>query len=157
VFQLNAPSYNINAGDIAHQYRDIPTIVEYRTDRLGNFGSGQPSGGHLIQQRLEQVMILPVHERDGRVDTKRFGKMSAPQIQRPVPPHASRLRFEEAGLKESHTAARNPSAQDTVQKFIIKFANFDCCMATQWSNVRKQIEVFIVLVLSAFAFTDAFF
>ena len=35
-------------------------------DRLRDFGRGEAGGRHLIQQRLEQVMILPIDEGDVR-------------------------------------------------------------------------------------------
>jgi hypothetical protein len=49
------------------QHRDVGAVGQDAADGLCNFRRGQPARRHLIQQRLEQVMIRPVHDREARV------------------------------------------------------------------------------------------
>ena len=52
---------------VVEQHRDSGPVGENGADRLRDLRRGQPGGGHLIEQRLEQMVILPVNERDARV------------------------------------------------------------------------------------------
>ena len=48
------------------QHRDAGPVGEDGADGLRDFRRRESGGGHLIQQRLEEVMILPVNQRDAR-------------------------------------------------------------------------------------------
>jgi hypothetical protein len=55
-------------------------VGKNRANRLRDFRRGETSGGHLIEQWLEQVVILPVKERDPRrAVVERLTKRQAPE------------------------------------------------------------------------------
>ena len=52
---------------IVHQNGNVAAAREDGTNGLGDFGRGKLAVGHLIQQRLEQMVIHSVHQCDARV------------------------------------------------------------------------------------------
>ena len=54
----------IDPGHLVEQYGGVPLAAQYGADRLGNVGRRQCRGRHLIEQRLEEVVIVPVNDRD---------------------------------------------------------------------------------------------
>jgi hypothetical protein len=42
----------------------IPLLSEYRSDRNGDIGGIQTGRGNLVQERLEQMVVPPVDDRD---------------------------------------------------------------------------------------------
>jgi len=50
--------------DVIQQHRDVGLVRENGSNRLGNVRRRQPGRGYLVKQRLEQVMILPIDQRD---------------------------------------------------------------------------------------------
>ena len=57
------PVREIEIHHLVEQNRDIRAIGEDGANRLGDFGGRKAGSGDLIEQRLEQVMIGPVHQR----------------------------------------------------------------------------------------------
>lgn len=57
-------SGDIDAGDFAHQHRDVFLFVENMPDRRGNRRCRQARRRHLIQQRLKQMVIAAIDHRD---------------------------------------------------------------------------------------------
>src|SRR3546814_3277314 len=49
---------------VAHDHPDIAIVAEQRTDRDGDIGRVERGGCNLIEQRLEQMIITPVDQRD---------------------------------------------------------------------------------------------
>ncbi len=61
----------INACDCAQQHACVALAPDQATNRSSDVGRRQPGGRHLIEQRLKEVMVLPVDQGDVR---RRFGK-----------------------------------------------------------------------------------
>jgi hypothetical protein len=59
----------VHSSDLGHRYRHVALAPEQMADRRGDVARRQCGRRHLIQQRLEEVMIRPVNNRDadGRV------------------------------------------------------------------------------------------
>jgi hypothetical protein len=53
-----------DAGDIAEQHGEVGLLPQDGADRLRDVGRGETGGGDLVEQWLEEVMILPVDDRD---------------------------------------------------------------------------------------------
>jgi hypothetical protein len=62
-FVFNQPR---EARDTVEEPRDVRLVGKNGANRLRDFGRGEASGGHLIEQRLKQVVILLVKECDAR-------------------------------------------------------------------------------------------
>ncbi len=54
---------DVEAGRLAHQDGDVRVAPERGPDRRGALAGGQPAAGHLVEQRLEQMVVGAVHER----------------------------------------------------------------------------------------------
>lgn len=54
----------IDAGHLAQKRRHLRPVAIEMADRPGDLGSGDQRGCDLVEQRLEQVMISPVDQRD---------------------------------------------------------------------------------------------
>ena len=64
----------VDAGDLIHQHGDVFRLGEDLADRAGDVRRGQRGGGDLIEQRLEEVVVRPVHQR--HVEAVVVGKAS---------------------------------------------------------------------------------
>ncbi len=56
----------VEGGDLGHDDREIGPLAEERADRLGDVDRGEPGGGDLVEERLKQVVVLPIDDRDPR-------------------------------------------------------------------------------------------
>ena len=54
----------VDARDLPHERGDVFVLGEDAAQRLRDLRHGQPRGGDLIQQRLEEVMIPTIDKRD---------------------------------------------------------------------------------------------
>ncbi len=66
-FEENFFLRQIKTGDGFHQNGDVRTVGENGTNRLGDVRRGKSGGGDLIKQRLKEVMVRAVNERDARI------------------------------------------------------------------------------------------
>ena len=55
---------DVHAGDTPEQRRDILLPADKMTDRPGDFRGGERCGGDLVKQRLKQMMVALVNDRD---------------------------------------------------------------------------------------------
>lgn len=55
-FRDDALPGQVDVGDVAQQYLDIALLTQHDPGRRSDFSLGDNPGGHLVQQRLEQVM-----------------------------------------------------------------------------------------------------
>ena len=62
--RLDLPIGGVDAGDFRHQHGGIALVAQDGADRPGDLGGRERRGRHLIEQRLEAVMVLPVDHRD---------------------------------------------------------------------------------------------
>jgi hypothetical protein len=62
--QVHAAGGEVEAGDLGQQHADVRVALEDRAQRVGDLGRGQRAGRHLVGQRLEEVEVAPVDERD---------------------------------------------------------------------------------------------
>ena len=53
----------IDRRDVAEQHAHVRLAAQDAADRRGDLGRRQPRGGHLVEQRLEHVVVLAVDER----------------------------------------------------------------------------------------------
>ena len=54
----------VDAVHTGEQRRDLLAVAQEMADRPGDFGGGERGGRDLIQQRLEQMMVAAVDQRD---------------------------------------------------------------------------------------------
>ena len=59
----HAPAGQVKGGHPVHQHRDVAVVRQDGTGGLGDFGGRQPRRRNLVEQGLEQVVILGVHQR----------------------------------------------------------------------------------------------
>lgn len=57
----------VEAVHVIQQDGDVRPVGQNGTDGLRDVGRGQAAGRHLIEQRLEQMMICAVHQRDAGI------------------------------------------------------------------------------------------
>ncbi len=62
--QVNAPRGGIDARDLAHEHGDIALLAQDVAQRRGDRRRRQARGRDLVQQRLEQVMVAAIDQRD---------------------------------------------------------------------------------------------
>ena len=62
--QRHAARRGVHAGHRGEQGRDLRTAAQQIADRPGDLRGRQRRGGDLIEQRLEQMMVAPVDQRD---------------------------------------------------------------------------------------------
>ncbi len=55
----------IHAGHFAEQHAHVELLAEQAAHRRGDVARGEPRGRHLIEQRLEQVVVVAVDQRHG--------------------------------------------------------------------------------------------
>ncbi len=60
----DAPPRDVDAGHLGHQNGCVLLLAQNVPDRPGDVGRRQRGGRHLIEQRLEAMMVLPVDQRD---------------------------------------------------------------------------------------------
>ena len=102
-FEQNAFVPEFKTGHVVQQNRDVISIRHNRTDRLRNVWRGKSAGRYLIQQRLQQMMIRAIHQRDPRAGhLKLFAKSQSAEARAEnngvnvfflLPLHFSPLRF----------------------------------------------------------------
>ena len=61
---LQPPGVEIDPLDLGHAHRDVALPGQHRADRRGDVRRVQPRRRHLVQQRLEQVVVLAIDQRD---------------------------------------------------------------------------------------------
>ncbi len=52
----------IDAGDLGHGHLAVLLVPQHRANRRGDMSRREGGGGHLIEQRLEDVMVAPVDD-----------------------------------------------------------------------------------------------
>ena len=57
----------VEPGDLVEQHGDIRPVGQDAADGLGDVGGGQGTGGDLVKQRLEQMMVGAVNEGDADI------------------------------------------------------------------------------------------
>jgi hypothetical protein len=57
-------SLRIDAFDLRHRHGDVRLTPEDLADRSRDVTRSEPRGGHLVEQRLEEMVILAIHQRD---------------------------------------------------------------------------------------------
>jgi hypothetical protein len=62
--EQHAPPAEIEPAHLAEDHAGIALALEQRAQRGGDLGGGQRTGGHLVEQWLEQVEVAPVDQRD---------------------------------------------------------------------------------------------
>ena len=81
--EMNEPIVDIEAADIAQQHFAVRLPLENRPQRRGDICRRQPAGRHLVQQRLKQMKIAAIDERDYvRVPAAAPGRRSTRQTRR---------------------------------------------------------------------------
>ncbi len=78
VAQMYGGHIGVQGDRLVEQHSDVLLPAEDLADGRGDVGCRQPRGGHLVQQWMEKVMILPVDERgaDGSIG-QRFCALEA--------------------------------------------------------------------------------
>lgn len=64
VIEQDLPGLLVDAGDGRQQGGDVWTVAQQMPDRPGDLGGGERSRRHLIEQRLEQMMVATVDDGD---------------------------------------------------------------------------------------------
>src|SRR5690606_9521136 len=67
VFKEDAPRPRVDTGDLRHQYRRVLLPAKNAPNRPGDVRWRQRRGRHLVQKRLEKMMILLVDQQDASV------------------------------------------------------------------------------------------
>ena len=57
----------IEVHDIVEKHGDVGSVGKNRANGLGNVRRGKSTGRHLVKQRLKQMMVGAVNDRDARV------------------------------------------------------------------------------------------
>jgi hypothetical protein len=60
----HAPAREIEINHAIEQDGDVGSVCQDAANRLRDLRRGKTGGGHLIKQRLKEMMIGPVHQRD---------------------------------------------------------------------------------------------
>ena len=73
-----SPGGEVEADDLVHEDAGVALAAEQGAERRGDVGRRQAAGRHLVEQRLEQVEVAPVDERDFDRDlAQRLGGVKA--------------------------------------------------------------------------------
>jgi hypothetical protein len=64
VGEHHAPRREVDGRDRAEQHGQVGLPREHLADRRADVGRGQPRGRHLVEQGLEEVVVVPVDQRD---------------------------------------------------------------------------------------------
>src|SRR5437763_848605 len=62
--QLKLAPVDVDVGDLGQQHAGAAVALEDCTQRIGDLARGKRPGGDLVGERLKQVEVAPVHERD---------------------------------------------------------------------------------------------
>jgi hypothetical protein len=62
VSQLNISSVHIDARHFTEEDADVAAVTHDPPDRGSNVARGKGGGGHLVEQRLEDVMVPPIED-----------------------------------------------------------------------------------------------
>ena len=60
----NASPIHVDVEDLGHVDLDVWAVGQDGPDGLGDVGLGKPSGGNLIKERLEEMVVLAVNQDD---------------------------------------------------------------------------------------------
>src|SRR5581483_9148712 len=60
----DAAAVEVATGDLGHQHLEVGSLGKNRPDSLGDVGRGEAGRRHLVKQRLEKMMVLPVDQGD---------------------------------------------------------------------------------------------
>src|SRR3954451_3906883 len=58
------PGLEIEARDLGHQHADVPAALEDRPQRIGDLARRESPGGDLVGQRLKEMEVAAVDQRD---------------------------------------------------------------------------------------------
>ena len=92
-FEQNFFIAEVKAGGLMEQHRDIGPVGQNGADGLRDFRCGQPAGGNLVEQGLEQMMIRAIDDRYHGVGAIEFFAKGQPAKTRPKHDHTNRLFF----------------------------------------------------------------
>ena len=78
VVQRDLVFRSVDAGDLGEQHAHVALAAQDRADRPRDVGRRQARGRDLIQQRLKQVVVVPVDERHVRRDFRERARGEQP-------------------------------------------------------------------------------
>ncbi len=61
---LDDPVLQVDVADVSQLDGDVLVAMQHLTEGCGDLALGEDPGGHLVEQRLEQVMVATVDEDD---------------------------------------------------------------------------------------------
>ena len=93
-----------NGRDLVHQHGDVLRVVENLADGSGDVRSGQRRGGHLVEERLEKMVVGAVEESD--VETLVIGEL--PRALQSRESTANDKHLARCGLLASHARSLAP-------------------------------------------------
>src|SRR5207249_1283675 len=64
VYDGDRAGVEVDAGDRAQPGVRVGLVAQHVTNGRGDLAFGEDAGGDLVEQRLEQVVVGPVHDRD---------------------------------------------------------------------------------------------
>ena len=67
--------FNVKAGHLGQKHLHISIVTVDMAQRRGYLARGEDAGGHLVEKRLEEMVVAPVDKRD--VDVARSGQQPA--------------------------------------------------------------------------------
>jgi hypothetical protein len=62
--QVQLAPVEIEVGDFGHQHADVAIALEDRAQRIGDLPRRESAGRHLVGERLEEMEVPPIDERD---------------------------------------------------------------------------------------------
>ena len=62
--RMHAPSGRVDGGGLGEQHLGVVLLAHDAADRLGDVGRVERRGRHLVEQRLEEVVVAAVEQRD---------------------------------------------------------------------------------------------
>ena len=60
--RVHHPPVEVEAGDLGELDRDVPRVAEHVPQRRRDLAGWQDAGRHLVEQRLEEVVVAPVEQ-----------------------------------------------------------------------------------------------
>jgi hypothetical protein len=57
-------SGHVDVGGVGEQHRDVLLMAQHPADRRRDVARRQRGGGHLVEQRLEQMVVVAIEQRD---------------------------------------------------------------------------------------------
>jgi hypothetical protein len=61
---LHLARIEVEAGGLRHEHAHVAVLAEHRAQRVGHLRRRERARGHLIGERLKEVEVAPVDERD---------------------------------------------------------------------------------------------